>query len=134
MPADFRQLEDRLQDVHLGKRTVPPMNEYLCVENTVDSAMIQALLKKMRRSDEVVGMDWESEDLAEKLRKSGMINNAKLGLPNTDKDTIKAAMASIRERFLRPPPVTAADNLHSEAMGLDDDVPAPEAGDDDIPF
>jgi SNF2 family DNA or RNA helicase len=112
VPADFRQAEDRIQDMHLGKRTTPPIYEYLIVKDTIDEAMAGAMLKKIRSIEAVVGGDVETADVASTLRGSGVVGESRLGLPATDEITIAAALDSIRARWL----AEAADDSDSGAQ------------------
>ncbi len=100
VPSDFRQAEDRIQDVHLGKRTTPPIYEYMIVKNTVDEAMAAALLNKIRSIEQVIGHDAESTNLSATLRSSGVVSATNLALPNTDKETVQAALLDLRNRLL----------------------------------
>jgi len=100
VPADFLQAEDRIQDVHQGKRTTPPWYEYLLVKETIDEAMAAALLKKIRSIDKVVGGTVESGLVASTLRDSGTVGAAHLGLASTDDDTVQAALLAVRDRWL----------------------------------
>ena len=141
VPADFRQAEDRLADVHLGKRTAAPILEYLLVPNTLDEDMALAVLGKVRSIEAVVGGDRETSDLASTLRESGLVNADRLGLPSTDKETVKAALARLRDRLtgkttaVRPADLaTAAVAAAVEAEWEDDEPPSSDSADDDIPF
>lgn len=141
VPADQKQIEDRIVDVHLGKRKVPPLYEYLAVRGTVDERMVSALLGKIRHMEDIVGHDPEMASLAQNLRDAGVVEQQKLGLANSDAATVKAAMEALRMAFLSPeklPPVEYG-GLDVEAMGLEDDGfenedGLGEASDDDIPF
>jgi|CXWL01.1.fsa_nt_gi SNF2 family DNA or RNA helicase len=101
VPADFRQAEDRIQDVHLGKRTTPPLYEYLIVKDTIDERMAATLLRKIRNNYQVTGKnDVESQHVAATLRQSGVIDVGRMGLENTDKETVQAAIQSAVSRWL----------------------------------
>lgn len=99
VPADFQQAMDRLQDIHLGKRTTPAIYEFLLVRNTIDEAMAKVLLTKLRAIENVVGHNPVNTDLSESLRGSGLVDTAQLGLMNNDESTIRAALASVRDRM-----------------------------------
>lgn len=99
VPADFQQAMDRLQDIHLGKRTTPALYEFLLVRNTIDEAMAKVLLTKLRAIEAVVGHNPVNTDLSTSLRSSGLVNTSELGLMNSDESTIRAALASVRERM-----------------------------------
>jgi len=99
VPADFVQAEARIQDIHLGKRTTPPLYEYLIVKDTIDESMAGALLQKVRHIDGVVGRDAETSGVVDTLRGAGVVGPARLGLPNTDKETLQAMIAGIRSRL-----------------------------------
>lgn len=100
VPADFLQAEDRIQDVHQGKRTTPPWYEYLIVRETIDEAMAGALLKKIRSIDKVVGGTVESGQVASTLRGSEIVGASRLGLPSTDAETVQAALLAVRDKWL----------------------------------
>lgn len=140
VPADFRQAEDRLADVHLGKRTAAPILEYLLVPNTLDEDMALAVLGKVRSIEAVVGGDRETSDLASTLRESGLVNADRLGLPSTDKETVKAALTRLRDRLAGKTPASrpadlAAAVVDAVAADWEDDEPAgSDSADDDIPF
>lgn len=128
VPADYRQLEDRIQDVHKGKRLTPPLYEMLVVKDTIDEAMAAKLLEKIKNIESVVGADAESADVAGVLRGAGVVGNDRLGLPNTSHETVMAAIASIRDRWLSDEPEDEQtegekirDRLLAAASSLDDD-------------
>ena len=100
-PADFRQAEDRSQDMHHGKRTESALYEYLLVRQTIDEQMAACLLEKIRAVDAVVGKEQESRDLGETLRASGTIGAGSMILPSTDHETVQAALKGIRDRWLK---------------------------------
>jgi SNF2 family DNA or RNA helicase len=100
VPADFLQAEDRIQDVHQGKRQTPPWYEYLIVKDTIDEAMAGALLKKIRSIDKVVGGTVESGQVASTLRGSDVVGAAHLGLASTDAETVQAALLAVRDKWL----------------------------------
>ena len=119
VPADFRQAEDRLVDVHQGTRTTPPLYEYLLVRGTVDEAMAAALLKKIRTTNAVVGSDRDTNMVADTLREGHAVASENLGLLNTDKDTVAAAIASIREKMLNGN--AGSSDLDLDLEGWDDE-------------
>ncbi len=100
VPADFRQAEDRVVDVHQGKRSVPPWFEYLLVKGTIDEDMAVALLKKVRNIEAVVGADAETGGMASTLRQGGVVERTKLGLTSADPAVIQEALDNFRARFL----------------------------------
>jgi hypothetical protein len=100
VPADFLQAEDRIQDVHQGKRQTPPWYEYLIVKDTIDEAMAGALLKKIRSIDKVVGGTVESGQVASTLRGSDVVGASHLGLASTDAETVQAALLAVRDKWL----------------------------------
>jgi SNF2 family DNA or RNA helicase len=100
VPADFLQAEDRIQDVHQGKRVTPPWYEYLIVKGTIDELMAGALLKKIRSIDTVVGRTVESGQVASVLRDSEVVGSAHLGLASTDEATVQAALLAVRDKWL----------------------------------
>jgi SNF2 family DNA or RNA helicase len=99
VPADLAQLESRIQDIHLGKRTVPPILEYLLAKDTVDESMARALLDKIKSIEAVVGSDSESAGLKHTLRNSDLVESGALGLENNSRETVLAALRSVSERW-----------------------------------
>jgi SNF2 family DNA or RNA helicase len=132
VPADFLQAEDRIQDVHQGKRVTPAWYEYLIVKDTIDEAMAGALLKKIRSIDKVVGGTVESGQVANTLRGSDVVGAAHLGLASTDAETVQAALLAVRDRWLSGKDETPkADDLGTLIADLNDafstdEEPAPE--------
>lgn len=100
VPADYMQAEARIVEVHLGKRTTPPMIDLLMVKGTIDEAMATALVKKITTIESIVGQDAESRNLSTLLRDTGSADTSRLGLIATDAETVKAAILSIRDRWL----------------------------------
>jgi SNF2 family DNA or RNA helicase len=100
VPADFRQAEDRQVDVHQGKRTAPPVFEYLFVKGTIDEAMGAALLRKIRSNQKITGGDSEMHGVSSALREAGVVGASRLGLENTDRATVAAAIQSAVTRWL----------------------------------
>lgn len=141
VPADFRQAEDRLADVHQGKRSEPPILEYLVVPGTIDEAMATAILSKIRSIEAVVGGDNETTALGSTLRQSGLIAATNLGLPSTDRETVLSAMKHLRDRLLggttRGGDDKSALAATVKAEWEDDESPAEGVDpldNDDIPF
>lgn len=99
VPADFLQAEARIQDVHLGKRTTPPLYEYLLVRGTIDEDMGVKLLNKLSAIERVVGGDAESRGVDSALRESGLVDGSNLTLANTDDDTVNGVLDALRERL-----------------------------------
>lgn len=114
VPSDFAQAHDRIQDLHLGKRTTPPLYEYLVVKDTIDTHMAATLLSKMRSIHDVVGKDSESAGLASTIRNSGMVNGAQLTLASTDKETVQATLMAFRAQLLGDRTTTESDVLAAE--------------------
>lgn len=100
VPADFRQGEDRMVDVHQGKRKTPPVIEYFLVKNTIDEAMGAALIRKIRNNIQIVGADGEMSAVASTLRNSGVVDAGRLGLENTDRSTVQAAIQSAVAKWI----------------------------------
>ena len=105
VPSDFMQAESRVQDVHLGKRTTPPVFEYLVVKRTIDEDMATRLLEKVKNIEAVVGVDGETKGMADTLHGSGLVGSDRLGLRDTNEDTVNAAIAGLRARLLGLDPV-----------------------------
>jgi len=100
VPADLAQVKDRLVDVHLGKRKSPPIIELLVVKGTIDEDMAGILIPKMRAIDEVVGATKDGSELGRVLASSDLVDSTRLGLPNTDKETVQAALAGLAARWV----------------------------------
>lgn len=100
VPADFRQVEDRIVAVHESKRTVPPLLEYLLVRNTIDEAMGRALVSKQRVIQRVVGKDVEGGQMISALNDGGLVASTAFGLADTSDSTVRAALESIAAMFL----------------------------------
>jgi hypothetical protein len=128
VPADAQQAEDRTKDVHLGKRKTPPLYEYLIVKDTIDTAMIEALLSKMRDNEAIVGNSEDAKDLVKVL---GEVGGTHVGLPSTDKATVTAALLSIRDRILGG---TKASEQERVAVGIMNDIEDEEVESDDFDF
>jgi hypothetical protein len=139
VPADFRQAEDRIQDVHLGKRQTPPIYEYLLIQNTVDESMAKAILDKIRSIEAIVGSDAETSGVASTLRGAGVVGSARLGLPSNSAETVAAALASITARWDE-----ITDDSETGMAGVAQDIEdhweedaadqPPQDGDDEVPF
>lgn len=100
VPADLKQWEDRIQDVHKGTRTSPPLYEYLLVKDTIDTAICAAQLKKLRTIDAVVGIDAQTRGMGEVLKGAGVVDASRLGLDNTGEDAVNAALLSMQARLM----------------------------------
>lgn len=95
VPADFRQAEDRIVDVHQGKRVSPPIYEYLIAKDTIDEAMIRALISKIADIERVVGGDKETAHL------KGTIGEAVgAGVALDSHAAVRAALIAMRDRVL----------------------------------
>ena len=102
VPADFMQVQARLLDVHLGTRTAPPLYEFFVVQNTIDENMLKVLLQKTKTIEAIVGKDQDTQDLGAIIRDSGILGD-NVGLANSDRDTIQAAILSLRDRLMASP-------------------------------
>lgn len=100
VPADFLQAEDRIQDVHKGKRVTPAWYEYLIVKDTIDESMAAALLNKIRSINKVVGETVESGQVASTIRGAEVVSGGRLGLASTDAETVQAALLAVRDKWL----------------------------------
>lgn len=100
VPADFIQMESRIEDVHLGKRKTPPLYEYLLVRNTVDEDMVSKLITKLAAAEAVVGGDNQSRDVTKMLRESGVVDRNLLELSSEDPEVVSEAIDSLRNRLL----------------------------------
>lgn len=101
VPADLRQREARLDDIHKGNRKVPAVHEYLLLAETIDEPMATILIEKIRALEAIVGKDTETRGLGSALKDSGLVKTDSLGLESTDKEAIGAALAHLRERLMR---------------------------------
>lgn len=123
VPADFLQAEARIQDIHLGKRTSPPLYEYLFTKATIDEDMGLALVNKATTISAVVGgNDPELTGMASAFRDSGAVNRASLTLNKTDPEAVNAALTRLRERLMGKKRIGAeAQALAVEAADAFDD-------------
>lgn len=132
VPADFLQAEARIQDVHLGKRTTPPLYEYLLVRGTVDEDMGMKLINKLAAIEKVVGGDNETKGVAGALRGSGLVDRNALSLASDDVETVNAVLDVLRSRlFGDETPDEAGDSDDNNAAEENDDADEAEAQDDD---
>ena len=102
VPADFVQAEARIQDIHLGTRTMPPLYEYLIVDGTIDAAMGRVLLRKISVGESVVGRDAESAGVAAALTGSGLVADGDMpltGSARADPEIVRAVLESMRDRW-----------------------------------
>lgn len=100
VPADFIQMESRIEDVHLGKRKTPPLYEYLLVRGTVDEDMVAKLITKLAAAEAVVGGDDQSRGVTTMLRESGVVDRNVLELASEDPEVVASALDSLRNRLL----------------------------------
>lgn len=100
VPTDLRQREARVDDVHLGTRSVPSWHEYLLLRDTIDEAMAGILLSKISAIEAVVGGDRETSGLGTLLRDSGLVKEDTLGLDTTNKEAVNAALDHLRAKLL----------------------------------
>lgn len=134
VPADLQQAEARIQDVHLGKRTAPPLYEYLLVRGTIDEAMGLKLLKKLGGIETVTGADPEAAQLNDTLRESGLVDSTQLGLRSEDPEVVGAALDSLRARLLGEEievNEVGTDNADREEDDESDTEADPDSADDD---
>lgn len=100
VPADFIQMESRIEDVHLGKRKTPPLYEYLLVRGTVDEDMVAKLINKLAAAEAIVGGDDQSRGVTKMLRESGVVDRNVLELASEDPEVVASALDSLRNRLL----------------------------------
>lgn len=100
VPADFVQSEGRIQDIHQGKRTSPPLYEYLLTKGTVDADMGLALIRKQNVINAVVGRDRESSAMVTALKESGAVDSSNLSLDREDPRAVEAALEALQRRLL----------------------------------
>jgi SNF2 family DNA or RNA helicase len=120
VPSDLRQAEDRIVDVHQGKRNTPPSYEYLVVKGTIDENMAAALLKKIRNIDAAGLGERDLDAVARALRESDAAGNLAV-LENTDSTTVTAALRGLRDAMLAPVTTDDSDDLVSDAFAMDED-------------
>lgn len=100
VPSDALQWEARVQDIHHGKRSVPPIIEYVLTKGTVDEDMALAMLTKMGAIDRIVGSTDEQRALDKSLRDSGLVNTVDLGLTDRSNVGVEAALDGLRRRLM----------------------------------
>lgn len=118
VPADFLQAEARIQDVHLGKRTTPPIYEYLLVRGTVDEDMGMKLINKVAAIEKVVGGDAEIKGVDAALRDSGLVDRNALSLASEDAETVGAVLDELRARLFgdETPDLVGDDSDNADAV------------------
>jgi hypothetical protein len=99
VPADFMQMESRIEDVHLGKRSSPPLLEYLLTRGTIDEDMVSKLITKLNAVEAITGGDAVSADIQDDLRNAGVVDRSILGLAREDPETVANALDSLRSRL-----------------------------------
>lgn len=123
VPADFIQTESRIEDVHLGKRTTPPLLEYLLARGTIDEDMVSKLIDKLATAEAVTGIDAVSADIAHTLREAGVVDRGVLSLANEDPETVELALDRLRARLSAEPDDDAyntSDNSEEEQPDEDE--------------
>jgi hypothetical protein len=123
VPSDAEQFEARIQDVHLGKRTTPPMYEYILAKNTIDEDVAAALINKMNSISAVVGKTETQDALRASIAQSGVVDRSALSLVNTEIATVEAALDSFRLRLLGDEDPYEADEVTALAANLDETDP-----------
>lgn len=127
VPADFVQMESRIEDVHLGKRTAPPLYEYLLVRGTVDEDMVSKLITKLAISDKIVGGDNQTRGIQNMLHGSGVVDRNVLELTSEDPEVVASAIDSLRERLMR-----GAKGEDAPSYETDENREEPSLDDDDF--
>ncbi len=100
VPADFVQAESRIVDIHLGKRTTPPLFEYIITRGTIDADMGLTLIEKVQTIEAVVGQDAALSGIASTLRGSGAVESSNIALNKADPNAVAAALDRLRDRLL----------------------------------
>ena len=126
VPADFTQMEARIEDVHLGKRTSPPLLEYLLARGTIDEDMVSKLITKLATTEAIVGGDATSVRMADDLRNAGVVDRSILSLAREDPETVAAALDSLRARLGDVDP-----ELYDRGDNDDKDLDEPEEDEDE---
>lgn len=131
VPADFLQMESRIEDVHLGKRKTPPLYEYLLVRGTVDEDMVAKLILKLANVEAIAGGDNQSRAVTEMLRESGVVDRNMLELTSEDPTVVASALDSLRNRLagVDPEPYETSDN--DDRFDSDDEDDELDEGEDD---
>lgn len=120
VPADFLQFEGRIQDLHLGKRSTPPLYEYLLTKGTIDEDMGKRLLKKLAAAEAIIGADAESAGAREALRESGVVDRNMLSLGTTDPEIVQSVIDRMRAKLMGETVAEVADTDENRDL-LDED-------------
>lgn len=118
VPSDAQQFEDRIQDVHQGKRKSPPLYEYLVARGTVDEDVAVALINKMNAIQTIVGKTESQTGLRDALQQSGVADESRLSLASTEEAVVDAALDAFRARLLGEEDPFAADEASALAATL----------------
>jgi hypothetical protein len=134
VPADFTQMEARIEDVHLGKRTTPPLLEYILCRNTIDEDMVSKLILKLGYNEQVTGGDAVSRQIDDSLRNAGVVDRSKLSLAREDDETVSNALEEMLKRIGTavdedPSVYDTGDNAEVVEDAEDDSEDADEDGD-----
>jgi len=133
VPADFLQAESRLADVHLGKRTTPPLLEYLLTKATIDEDMGLKLLNKIQAIEKVVGGDGETKGLSGTLGESGLVDRNLLSLSSEDESVVASVIDGLRAKLFgddSPDADLVTDDSDNNREDTDDDEPEEETADE----
>lgn len=129
VPSEFVQAMDRSMDIHLGKRTTPPLYECLFVKGTVDEDMGVKMISKIQSAENIVGHSEDATMVANAIEASGLVDRGMLGLKNEDPETVAAAIFSLRDRLLAGRlGADTNESIAADAAALDEDE---EVDDDD---
>lgn len=128
IPADFMQMEARIEDVHQGKRKSPPLLEYLLARNTIDEDMVSKLITKLNAVESITGVNAVSSEMQQVLRNAGVVDRSVLTLANEDPETVESALDSLRARLAKSGDSALYDRGDNEDVDLDeeDDEDEPE--------
>ena len=125
VPSDFVQMEARIEDVHQGKRTTPPLLEYLLVRNTIDEDMVTKLITKLNTAELVTGTDATNTSMAQSLRAAGIVDRHVLTLASEDPEIVGSVLDGLRARL------TAAAEGDASLYDTPDNNEAAEEADDE---
>lgn len=131
VPADFLQAESRIEDVHLGKRSTPPLMEYVLTRGTVDEDMARLLIEKIAATESVVGTDEQTRGVHATLRESGVVDRSVLSLTREDPETVAGALDAMRARLFGEMELNAPGEDSENNSGPEEDDEDEEKEDED---
>lgn len=111
VPSDLLQAEARIEDVHQGSRTSPPLYEYLLAKGTIDEDMASKLLNKIAGIERISGATESSTAVSGMLAGSGVVDRNMLSLNTEDPAIVSDVLAGLAARLGlgEPPPASVED-------------------------